>query len=502
MDLRSAYHQVPIQEEDRGYTAFGACDRLYQFKHTPFGVKNGVAAFQSLIDDIIRTENLKDTFAYMDNVTICRNNQQEHDENLRKFMAVAEKPWRNVHVETDASEKAVDATLTQSDRPVTLFSRLLPDTQRCLSSIEKEDQAIIESVRTCAEIKPKLNQNQSIFNKATSPFERLNVDFKGPLPSSTRNHYLLVVIDEFSRFPFAIPCQDTLSATVIEKLREIFTVFDTPAYMHTNRGTSFISRELKEFSFKQNIATNHSTLHNPRGNGQAERYVGIIWKTIKLTLKSRAFSISCSEQVIDDAPHLIRSLLCTAINCTPHEQMFKHPCHSGNGQSASTWLLQPGSEFLRRYNRSSKYDTIVDERPGTSLYANEELPPQAEQVALSTLAAEPAHDVKIGSEEMSLQVEQEALPVPADQNYGENFDNTTQRTRYSSGYTADVNCPGSDRRDLECRKVTTETRMLYCAIYNCDFLITLYITELIFEITLPLSKCLQTVDLDLNLAVS
>ncbi|KAJ8894296.1 hypothetical protein PR048_006911 [Dryococelus australis] len=50
-------------------------------------------------------------------------------------------------VETDASENAVVATLSQSGRPVTLFSRLLSDTETRYSSVEKEAQAIIESDR-------------------------------------------------------------------------------------------------------------------------------------------------------------------------------------------------------------------------------------------------------------------------------------------------------------------------------------------------------------------
>jgi len=43
--------------------------------------------------------------------------------------------------------------------------------------------------------------------KATQPFERLSLDFKGPFPSSTKNRYMLTVIDEFSRFPSPSPAR-------------------------------------------------------------------------------------------------------------------------------------------------------------------------------------------------------------------------------------------------------------------------------------------------------
>ena len=41
IDLRSAYHQIPLKEEDKPYTAFEASGRLYQFNRMPFGITNG-----------------------------------------------------------------------------------------------------------------------------------------------------------------------------------------------------------------------------------------------------------------------------------------------------------------------------------------------------------------------------------------------------------------------------------------------------------------------------
>ena len=46
LDLRSAYHQVPLSSDERKYTAFEAGGQLYQFKRIPFGLKNAVSCFQ------------------------------------------------------------------------------------------------------------------------------------------------------------------------------------------------------------------------------------------------------------------------------------------------------------------------------------------------------------------------------------------------------------------------------------------------------------------------
>ena len=86
LDLTSAYHQVAIKPEEQKHTAFEAAGSLYQFCRIPFGVTNGVASFQRVMDDIIKRDYLSGTYAYIDNVTICGQNQAEHDLNLKDFM--------------------------------------------------------------------------------------------------------------------------------------------------------------------------------------------------------------------------------------------------------------------------------------------------------------------------------------------------------------------------------------------------------------------------------
>ena len=49
------------------------------------------AAFQRTMDNFISEEALKDTFAYLDNITICGRDQAHHDENLSKFMEAAKR---------------------------------------------------------------------------------------------------------------------------------------------------------------------------------------------------------------------------------------------------------------------------------------------------------------------------------------------------------------------------------------------------------------------------
>ncbi|XP_067121509.1 uncharacterized protein [Centruroides vittatus] len=54
-----------------------------------FGLTNGVAGFQRSISQLITKEGLVDTFAYLDDVTVCERTQEEHDRNLTRFMDMA-----------------------------------------------------------------------------------------------------------------------------------------------------------------------------------------------------------------------------------------------------------------------------------------------------------------------------------------------------------------------------------------------------------------------------
>ena len=99
---------------------------------------------------------------------------------------------------------------------------------------------VCSSCRICAELKPQFYQplaGQLI--KATKPMERCSIDFKGPLRSSNRNTYMLTIVDEYSRFPFAIPCPNMTTANVIKCLDEPFVLCGAPDYIHSDRGASF-----------------------------------------------------------------------------------------------------------------------------------------------------------------------------------------------------------------------------------------------------------------------
>ena len=98
------------------------------------------------------------------------------------------------------------------------------------------------SCQICCVCKPRYYQpDRSFLIKSTQPFERLDIDFKGPLPSNNKNVYFLNVIDEYSCFPFVFPYPDMTASTVIEYLIQLFTIFGMPVFIHSDRGPSLVS---------------------------------------------------------------------------------------------------------------------------------------------------------------------------------------------------------------------------------------------------------------------
>ena len=82
---------MPLKDEDKPYTAFEARGNLYQFTRLPFGVTNGVACFQREMMKFVDENDLEASFPYLDNVTICGKDQEDHDDNMEHFLEAAKR---------------------------------------------------------------------------------------------------------------------------------------------------------------------------------------------------------------------------------------------------------------------------------------------------------------------------------------------------------------------------------------------------------------------------
>lgn len=121
--------------------------------------------------------------------------------------------------------------------------------QRCLPFTVEECRRVRNACPTCKKVRPQFLQREtSQLVKATQPLERISVGFKGPLPTSSRgNKHLLIVVDEFTRFPWAFATLGQSASSFVRVIREFIATYGAPCYIHSDQGGVFQAAETKTF---------------------------------------------------------------------------------------------------------------------------------------------------------------------------------------------------------------------------------------------------------------
>jgi hypothetical protein len=110
----------------------------------------------------------------------------------------------------------------------------------------------------------------------TAVWEEISIDF-----ASVSGETLLVVVDDYSRYPLVEPVKSTAASSVIPKLDKIFALFGVPSVVKSDNGPPFNGEEFTRFSKVLGFRHRKVTPYWSRSNGEVERFIRTLRKAVR-----------------------------------------------------------------------------------------------------------------------------------------------------------------------------------------------------------------------------
>ena len=158
---------------------------------------------------------------------------------------------------------------------------------------------------------------QQLFH-AGYALERVHIDIMGPLMETQKwNKYILVIVDQFTKWVEAFPLKNQLAETVAGVVvREFVARFGCPLEIHTDQGRNFESELFKEMCELLEIGKTRTTSYRPSANGQVERYNRSIAQIIRCCIGDR------QERWDDFVGIAVGAIRATVNRSTPNRMML------------------------------------------------------------------------------------------------------------------------------------------------------------------------------------
>jgi hypothetical protein len=86
IDLKSGYHQVPIEQTYVWKTAFKSKEGLFEWLVMPFGLTNTPTTFMRMMDDILRPFTNTFVVVYLDEILIYNKTWAEHLQHIQQVL--------------------------------------------------------------------------------------------------------------------------------------------------------------------------------------------------------------------------------------------------------------------------------------------------------------------------------------------------------------------------------------------------------------------------------
>ncbi|KAJ1125408.1 hypothetical protein NDU88_003840 [Pleurodeles waltl] len=153
--------------------------------------------------------------------------------------------------------------------------------QSMVSRTRPEDGKVVKSWPACqASRQPDPPAPVITEDDPKTQWKHISVDYGSLLNGS----HVLIVINNFSRYPEMEIVQTTSTGDVIPKVAKMMATNDLFEEIHTDNGPPFNSHKLTEYLRSQNTKHCWITPHWPQAKGKVEQFVRTFTKVIHITV--------------------------------------------------------------------------------------------------------------------------------------------------------------------------------------------------------------------------
>ncbi len=133
-------------------------------------------------------------------------------------------------------------------------------------------KSFLASCPTCQKQQDVPSDHSEASILCTEPFDSVAIDTIGPLPTaSDHSQYILVIIDEFSRFVELIPTPDVSALSAAKGILQVFGRFGAPRQIKSDNGSQFTAQVVQELLTLLNVNHSFSLPYRPQSNAIVER---------------------------------------------------------------------------------------------------------------------------------------------------------------------------------------------------------------------------------------
>ena len=154
-------------------------------------------------------------------------------------------------------------------------------------------ESVVQYIRSCdacqrfGPLRPVKRELKTILN--LQPMDMLGIDFVGPINPVSRNggkKYILIAVDYFSRFLFAMATEKADGVTVRDFVaRKIAQTFGWPVSIYCDNASYFVKGVFPEELRKRGVLQFSAPLTHPSSVGLAEKYVHLTMTALRTLLR-------------------------------------------------------------------------------------------------------------------------------------------------------------------------------------------------------------------------